>query len=48
MRFLVNFAKFLKNIPFYWPTLVAPSVCHKTQNLGVNKFPAIFIHNVLE
>ena len=37
-----------KSISFNRPPLVASSVCHKMQNIVVNKFSTALVNNILE
>ena len=46
--FSCEFCKIFKNIIFHLQPPVAASFCYKMQNIGVNKFSATFIHNILE
>ena len=44
----MRFCEIFRNILFYWTTPGATSYCHKIQNIGINKFSASFIQNILE
>ena len=46
--FSFEFCQIFKKIPFYRPPPVAASVSQDAKHIGVNKFSAIFIHNILE
>ena len=47
-EFSCEICKIFKNILFYGPPLMAASFCNKIQNIGINKFPATFVHNIFK
>ena len=46
--FSCELCNIFKNILLYWPPPMAASFGHKMQNICVNKFSTIFIHNIFE